>query len=796
MKHEKFNNNWEFSNANCPDKKIVVQLPHDAMLTEKRIPNMPGGAAAGYFPGGKYIYRKLIYGSPELKNQAVLLEFQGVYMKSTIYLNKEKVGGRIYGYSRFYADLTDKLKIGEENEILVVVDNTQTPNTRWYSGSGIYRDVILWTGDKLHIRPDGVGIKTVSVKPPKVQVNIELSAEEEETEIVTQVCASDGKILAQGIGKNCEITIPDAKLWSAETPELYEVCVFLKKDGKIIDEHREKTGIRQLAWSAEKGLCVNGKTVKLRGGCIHHDNGPLGACSFYSAELRRVKKMKRMGFNAIRYSHNPAGKAFLDACDEAGMYVIVEAFDAWKGKMLDYDYGIYFEQEWEKDLHDMIAVAYNHPSVVIYCIGNEISDTGTPEGAALNQKLNEYCHRIDDSRPTMHAFNPVVSAMGPVTKSKTTPEDIVDPYREEKGGMISGSLVANMIATAAPVMSKMMGKPEKVEKTLKPCFAHIDIAGYNYADQCYEPHHAWNSDRIMVGSETYPWAIVKNWNFIEKNPYVIGDFMWTAWDYLGEAGIGVPIYGKKHGGFNRPYPCISGGCGAFDLTGFPETEAYIAAIVWGAYKKPYIAVRPVNHSGEKHFFGQWRKTDAVNSWSFEGMEGRTAEIEVYSIGKTVGLWQDEKFLGRKELLEYKAEFKTTYQKGTLRAVSYDENGRKIDENILKSAGENTILSVRPEQERENYKKEELIYLEIELTDEQGIRKLLTDRRVMIKVQGAGSLVGLCSGNPYTTDCFLENEYETYGGRLLAVIRNNGKAGEVQIQAEAGELKAERMVHYE
>lgn len=795
MKSQKWNENWEFWNEKSPENKSIVKLPHDAMLTEKRLPNMPGGAAAGYFPGGKYFYRKKIFGSSEFENRSVLLEFQGVYMKSAVYLNGEKVGGRIYGYSRFYADLTGKLKSGEENEILVVVDNTQTPNTRWYSGSGIYRDVILWVGEKLHIRPDNLHIRTISADPPKLQVDVSLSEESENAKVETRVCTPDGTVLASGEGTKCVIEIPDAGLWTAETPNLYEIRITLSKDGKIIDEHREKTGIRQLTWSAESGICVNGTTVKLRGGCIHHDNGPLGACSFYSAELRRVKKLKEMGFNAIRYSHNPAGKAFLDACDAAGIYVIVEAFDAWKGQMLDYDYGIYFEQEWKKDLHDMIEVAYNHPSVIIYGIGNEISDTGTEEGAGWNQKLNDYCHELDDSRPTMHAFNPVVSAMGPVTKSKTTPDDVVDPYREEKGGMISGSLVANMIATVAPVMSKVMGKPEKVEKTLKPCFDHIDIVGYNYADQCYEPHHANNPKRLMMGSETYPWAIVKNWPFIESHPYVVGDFMWTAWDYLGEAGIGVPIYGKKHGGFNRPYPCISGGCGAFDLTGVPETEAYVAAITWGVYKKPYIGVRPVNHSGEKHFFGQWRRTDAVNSWSFEGIEGRKAEIEVYSIGKTVELWQDEKLLGKKELKEYQADFNTTYRKGTLRAVSYDASGKKIEESILKSAGKETYLTIHPEQSCEYYQKEDLIYFEIELTDGQGIKKMLSDQRVMVEVQGAGTLAGMCSSNPYTTDSFLGSEYETNQGRMIAVVRCNGQSGEVCVRATAGDLTAESVVYY-
>ena len=776
MERIKYNEGWIFWNAIRPEEKTKVTLPHDAMLTEKRLPNMPGGAAAGYFPGGKYYYEKEFIGEESLKDRTVILEFQGVYMKSTVLLNGEIVGGRIYGYSRFYADLTGKIRTGEKNVLQVIVDNTQTPNSRWYSGSGIYRDVYLLIADKRYIAPDVVFAYSDLSDAGTIHVETDLLLKKGEH--IELELSMDGKPVGSSSGTDTVIHVAEPMCWSEEEQPLYDLTVCLYDGEDLLDSHKEQIGLRTLTWDAGHGIRINGKETKLRGGCIHHDNGTLGACSYYEAELRRVKKLKELGFNAIRYSHNPAGQAFLDACDEAGMYVIVEAFDTWKGKMLDYDYGIYFEQEWKKDLKDMILTARNHPSVIMYCIGNEISDTGQPEGAQLNQELYEFCHAMDPTRPTMHAFNPVVSNMGATNKTKTSPEDVVDPYREEKGSAISGSLLANMIATVAPFMSKVMGEPKKVEKLLKPCYDHIDIVGYNYSDRCYEPHHQWNPDRIMVGSETYPGAIVKNWPFIEKHSYVVGDFMWTAWDYLGEAGIGVPIYGKKHGGFNRPYPCISGGNGAFNLIGEAETPAYIAAIVWGKYSKPYIAVRPVNHSGEKYFLGQWRSTDAVASWSWTGMEGKKAEIEVYSRGRSVELIQDGKSLGRKSLEACKAEFQTIYRPGKLLAISYDAEGNCLDQNELLSAEDN--LELRINQEEPYGKNGDLIFLKAELTDKNGIRKLLLDRCLKVQVEGAGELIAIGSSNPMTEENYWSDQFTTYLGVLQIIVRRR-IAGEIKVK---------------
>ena len=390
MKKVRIHQDWQFWKAGRETKKQTVQLPHDAMLLEERDPKMENGSGSGYYPGGKYYYSKKFYGKEEYAERSVILEFEGIYMNSSIFLNGEKVGGWIYGYTNFFVDITGKIRIGEENELLVEADNSRTPNSRWYSGSGIYRPVNLWTGGRVHIKPQGLLVKTVSLHPGIVQIHTEYEAgaESEEENITVEYTVYDGeKELVTAKGRTVEVEIPDALLWSAETPHLYTVKAVLKVKGIAVDEAKEQFGIRTLAWSPEKGLQVNGETVKLRGGCIHHDNGILGACTYDKAEYRKIRKLKEFGFNAIRYSHYPAGKNLLDVCDRLGMYVMDESFDQWRRPNTKYDYSVYFDEECEKDIAALALKDYNHPCVIMYCIGNEIMDTGRSYGAEIARRL-------------------------------------------------------------------------------------------------------------------------------------------------------------------------------------------------------------------------------------------------------------------------------------------------------------------------------------------------------------------------------------------------------------------------
>lgn len=786
MKKQKWNQNWYFWKDGNENQKQLINLPHDAMLTEERVPELPNGNASGFYPGSKYLYEKIFMGEEILAGKVVLVEFEGIYMNSKVFLNHEEVGGWIYGYTNFYVDLTDKIRIGEENVLTVIADNSKTPNSRWYSGSGIYRDVNIYIGEKEYIMPDGIKVTTVSTLPAVVEFQIE-AKKEEHTLIETEIYLL-GKKVAEGMGETFRIEVPDAKLWDAETPNLYEAKSRLVKNGKTIDEFGISFGIRNIDWNAEEGLLINGNSVKLKGACIHHDNGPLGACSVYKAEYRRVKKLKELGYNAIRYAHNPTGRLFLEICDELGMYVLDETFDQWKIPQSAYDYANYFDQEWKKDVEALVRKDYSHPSVIMYCVGNEITDTGLPYGAMLCGKINGLFKKLDTSRPTTIANNTLLAVLAKKAAEKKAAEAQMteDEKREAEKENVGSHDVNNIVTLLPKIMASITA--ENQETLLKDVFAQVDIAGYNYGSHLYEATHEIAPERVILSSETFPCKIGSNWKQIEEKPYLIGDFMWTAWDYLGEAGVGLPFYGSTQAPFSKDYPCMTAGCGSVDLTGYVESQGYYTAVVFGKYKKPYIAVRPVDHAGEEYTVGKWRLTDAVNSWSWPNQEGKMAEIEVYSIGREVELIQDGISLGKKTLELCRAFYQAEYRPGRLEAISYDENGIEIAREQLISAMGKEQIVLQPEEIKIHADGTDLAYINILIADEQGVPWLLKDRQLKVEVTGAGKLVALASGNPETTEKFSDNSYTTYHGRLLAIVQSTGDKGKISISVTGSNLE--------
>ena len=601
-----------------------------------------------------------------------------------------------------------------------------------------------------------------------------------------------------GNGPVCELTIPDAELWSAQSPELYEIEAQIIENGHVVDTARERFGIRKLEWNAKTGLLCNGEVLKLRGGCIHHDNGPLGACEFEDAAYRRIRRLKDCGYNAVRSSHNPISKALLRACDELGMYVMDETFDMWVNAKNDYDYSLYFEQEYEKDLTAMIEKDFNHPSVILYSIGNEIGDVTLSYGQDYHRRMTELCHRLDPTRPVTNSVN-VMSAMAkPKDKlkpvSKYTKDDLVDPDREVPASRATGSKLINNIVTLMPMLLSSV-KPKAVKNNLREIMDHEDIVGLNYGDHLMEGLHMIDPERLMLNTETFPKSIGKNWPVILRNPHVIGDFMWTGWDYLGEAGIGVELYGKQPKQFNKPYPCISAGIGSIDLIGNRDSQGYYAAVVWGAYTKPYIGVRPLNHAGEKFQMGQWRGTDTVHSWTWPGYEGTTAEVHVFSRGERVELLLNGKRIGTAPLLDAIAKFTVTYVPGTLTAVSYDRAGKELAREELTTAGKEDVLTVVPEKTRVRANGQDLIFINVSITDSNGITKNLKEKKVHIHVAGAGRLQAVGSGNPITEESYLDSAFTTWQGRMLAVIRAGHLPGEIRITASAEGMREQCVTVY-
>ncbi len=778
MKRSDFNHGWRFQKAGA-DQWQAVTLPHDAMIHETRDPQSPGGNAIGFFTGGVYVYEKTFAVPEDWQDKHVVFEFEGIYKNSKVYLNGREAGGRPYGYSRFFVQADRFLRYGEENTLRVVADNSQLPNSRWYSGSGIYRPVYLWVGNKTHIEPDGVKVSTLSYAPARILVETTTNGGEITVEIL-----GDAQVIASGNGASAEFTIANARLWSAETPHLYRCRVTLKENGQFVDEVIEHFGIRKVAWS-NKGLFINGQETLLRGGCIHHDNGILGACAYHKAEERRVRILKESGFNAIRSAHNPTSKALLNACDRYGMYVMDEFADMWYMHKNKYDYASDFDAWYREDIKSMVDKDFNHPSVIMYSIGNEVSEPYQERGIQLTRKMVDYLHDLDPNRAVTAGINLFLIYMASKGRGIYKEEDSSSegqPERKKKPA-VSGSLFFNLATSLiGPIMSKIPNL-KAADQVTSPGLDALDIAGYNYAMGRYPLEGKKHPDRIIVGSETFHQDIAANWAMVEKYPYLIGDFMWTSWDYLGEASIGAWAYDRSPI-MDKPYPWLSSECGAIDLLGHPGAPAKYAAVVWGFAEKPYIGVRPVNHPGIRPTKGLWRGTNALDSWSWKNCEGNKAEIEVYADAHSVELFLNGKSLGKKKLKAYKALYKTKYAPGSVKAVAYDQSGNQLSASELVSATGKTRIALNPEDTA--IRSGELVYIHIDLVGENGVVESNDDQRLSVTVEG-GELLGFGSANPCTEERFDSGSYTTYYGRSLAIVRAD-TAGALIVHATGAGLE--------
>lgn len=806
MRKQSFNEGWLYGKQG--EDKHPVSLPHDAQIADRRGADSPGGSGHGFFFGGIYEYEK-VFDVPEAwKGQAVLLEFEGIYKNSQVYINGRAAGGRPYGYSGFTVAAGDFLKYGQENTIRVVADNSQLPNSRWYTGGGIYRPVWLWLGAAAHIEFEGVRVTTMSCEPARVRVETKISgdenhaagaavrtvttAEEGRTDAANgaraafDICVEifkDGRLAASGSGADVTLDIAEAKLWSDMTPELYQCRVTLRHNGTVVDEVTENFGIRVVTWNRE-GLFVNGRQTLLRGGCIHHDHGILGAATYAKSEERRVRILKQEGFNAIRSSHNPTSKALLDACDKYGMYVMDETFDMWYMHKNKFDYATDFEDWWREDTCAMVRRDYNHPSVILYSICNEVSEPGEARGIDVGKAMVALVHELDHTRPVTGGVNLMIVSRfakgNGIYKDGEGPEKKMDSGKKGKkdGEVSNGSLLFNTVVSFVGTGMNKAANSKQADLVTTPILDALDIAGYNYASGRYPGEGKLHPDRVIFGSETFPQDIAKNWAMVKKYPYLVGDFMWTAWDYLGEAGIGAWSY---TGGmpFNRPYPWLLAGAGVIDILGNPDASCRYAGVVWGQRSDPVIGVRPVNHPGVRVSKSVWRGTNAIESWAWRRCDGNKALVEVFADADTVELTLNGKSLGKKKLKEYKALFKTKYAEGTLTAIAYDANGQESGRSLLESATGKLHVAVVPEENVVS--PGDIVYVNVDIVGENGVVESNADAEVHMTVDG-GELLAYGSANPCTEERFHTGSYTTWYGRSLAVVRGDA-AGTMTVTAE-------------
>lgn len=789
MKATSFNTGWTCRHLGSSAPGTPVTLPHDAMLAEERSQTSAGGTNTGWFAGYDYLYEKHFTPDAAQAAQCAVLEFEGVYHNAEVYLNGEKIASCPYGYSDFYADLTGKLLPGRDNVLEVIAHNADQPNSRWYSGAGIYRPVTLWTAPARHILPDGVQVRTLSIDPAEVEVTVQTTASgavavailDGEQTVATAQAESNGKAVLR-------VQIPNAKLWSPDSPALYRCRAMFG------DDCAETTfGVRILSWG-DDGFLLNGKRVILLGACVHHDHGVLGACCYPEAEERKVRLLQKVGYNAVRCAHNPCSKAFLDACDRLGMLVMDEYADMWYIHKTQYDYAGYLPDHWRQDLESLVRKDYSHPSVIMYSIGNEVAETAQTRGIALTKQMTEHMHSLDSTRPVtcgVNIFFNFLSSMGfgvySDDKAKKEAEAAAKraaagkaaPKKKAVGSEFFNNLAGFM---GADFMKWGTSLPPCDWKT-KDAFANMDAAGYNYGIRRYKHDLEKYPHRLIVGSETFCSDAYRFYELAKHEPRLLGDFVWAGMDYLGEVGIGAWEYPDYVPDFSHGPGWIAAGAGRIDLIGRTQGEALYTRVALEREKGPLLAVWPVNHTKEKHSPSAWRMSHAIPSWSWHGCEGKPAMVEVYARAAKVALKINGKTVGEAAPKnDCVVRFSCTYEDGTVEAVSYDAVGNEIGRTALHTANTETRLCLVPEEE--TVRPGGLAFVQLRYTDENGTVKSLERGTVTVKVRG-GTLLGLGSACAYSERGYLSDTTDTYFGEALAVVRADADADTVELTAADG-----------
>ena len=745
----------------------TLDLPHDWSIEDlpstNGAPPSPfnpaqsaGGANTGFVVGGIGWYRKHFTLPASNAGKNATLCFDGVYMNADVWINGRHLGNHPYGYTSFNYDLTPYLKpAGQENVIAVQVKNTGK-NSRWYSGSGIYRHVWLAVADPAHIPFWGVHVLATNISKTTATVSVSTTIEngraaDAAIRLRTRLVGPDGKATKP---QEYEVRVPAGKqqefsqefsvkkpvLWSLNNPALYRAEVELVENQKDLDHSAATFGIRTIRFTTTNGFELNGEVVKLKGGCMHHDNGPLGAATIDRAEERRVQLMKAYGFNAIRTSHNPPSPEFLDACDRYGVLVMDEAFDCWEeGKNPD-DYGKYFDAWWQRDLDSMVVRDRNHPSVIMWSIGNEVPQRVSERGYVIEKQLTDEVHRMDPSRPVAEA--------------------ICAPWD---------------------------GRPWSATAT---AFTFLDAGGYNYQWRQYVPDHEKFPSRIMVGTESYPRDVFDNWQAVMKNPWVIGDFVWTAWDYMGETGLGNALLDNEARA-NR-FPWFDAFCGDIDSCGFEKPQHYYREVVWGD-AKVNLAVHAPIPPGRREGVSGWGFPDERQSWTWPGSEGQTLDVTVYSSCQTVRLELDGKEIATQPVNnKMVARFKVPYQPGELRAIGLAD-GKRVATASLRTAGEPSSIRLTADRSSIRADRDDLSYVTVEVVDRKGNVVPNAAIPIHFAVAGAGELAATGSPAPNDASSFHLPVRKTWQGRCVAILRPQGASGEITLKAEADGLKAATLV---
>ncbi len=752
-----------------------VDLPHDWSIEDSPGGQAPrqlgpfnrdskGSNATGFTEGGEGWYRKhfRVDGFPAASR--IEIAFDGAYLETDVWLNGHHLGSTVNGYTPFAYDLTPYLDRAGDNVLAVHVRNLGR-NSRWYSGSGLYRQVTL---DVLpaqsRIARWGVGAWTSALEggAARIEVGTRLETPVEGVELVTRLLDAQGATVAQAVSPAAtaevqqQLAVRAPRLWSPDKPYLYQLETIVRRGEEILDHMVQDFGIRIVTFDPDRGMSINGQPTKLWGGCIHHDNGLLGACAYRDADERRIRLLKERGFNAIRSAHNPSSRSLREACDRQGMLLIEEAFDAWHEHKEPQDFSLHFKEHWEEVIRAMVLPARNSPSVILWSIGNEIPYRATDEGVEWEWKLANAVKRLDPTRPVTAGLN----------------------------GVLGGEMIA-------PEQTARPGRGGKVDNAST---IFLDVPGYNYRDEDIEPEHAVHPERVVYASETFPRDMVFYKRLADRAPYFLGEFVWTAMDYFGEAGIGANAQLKKGAPpfFIPGWPWVNSWCGDIDLIGKQKASSLARDVVWGISPVEMAVQRPVA-DGKFEYVSNWGWSDELQSWTWPEAEGRPINVRVYTGADAVELRLNGKRVDRKTVTaddKMRAEFSLPYEKGVLEAFAY-ANGKLVGKRRLETVGPAAALRLFPEQRGGQTGRQALAYIQVEIVDAQG-RVLPDDMRpVQLSIDGPADLVAFGSAAPFAMGSLQSRNAQSYRGRLLAILRGQEKGGTVRVAVQSAGIRSAR-----
>lgn len=746
-----FDFDWKFSLEDIPDAKNPdyddrnwqeVQLPHDWSIKHPVSKENAGKGwmegSMGYLPGGIGWYRKGFQLPKSYEGKKVVIQFDGVYHQTDVYINGVHLGFHPYGYTTFEYDLTPYLNYGGENTIAVRVDHSDSPTSRWYSGSGIYRHVWLKVTNPVHVATWGTYVTTPEISEKEAKVNIASTISNDiqnpvEVLVQNQIIDKQGKTVAVEestlqVGASRQetlqqsLTLKEPQLWSIEAPNLYAMETTVKVNGKIVDQYKTTFGVREIRFDADKGFFLNGENIKMKGMNLHPDAGSLGTAVPDQSYLRRLQILKEYGVNAIRCSHNPPTSEFLDMCDSLGFVVIDEAFDKWKNGY----YKKYFDEWWQRDMDAMVLRDRNHPSIVLWSIGNETGEQHdkTEVGAQRAAMLRDYVHALEPARTVTAAL-----------------------------------------------------QPDKSRMYNKTGFAQsLDVVGYNYQEQWLEDEKKQFPDRIMYISEAYPYFRGKDkeykafhpvnpWYDVADNDFVFGQFIWAGVDYLGESS-GWPSTG---------WPTCP-----FDVCMFEKPSAAFHRSVWN--DEPMVRIAVADQSldidpGKPH----WSWPFLADHWNFPQYEGHLIQVQTTTNCDSVELVLNDESLGIKNTFDFPnntINWHVPYKKGRIVAKGY-QAGREVTNYELKTAGEPAQIVLSADRTQIAADGQDLSHIAIKLADDQGVVVQNADQEITVEVVGNGRLLGLDNGD-LRRNSFAGNSIPTYFGKALLTVQSDRSEGSIKV----------------